>query len=139
MTVKHTSFNVAGTNAGFAYDSEPFFPRVLPSSEVQCSFLMSPLLPYSGAHRDPLYVGAVRALGDMWKSQSFTLRELNCVSRLLASVLLVGSVFFSPLNNLISEVCNFYSYVKVRDHISSPKQSNYYLFGGGRIRSCKKF
>jgi len=65
MAVMHTSLNVAGTNAGLAYDSEPFFPRVLPSSEVQCAVLMSPLLPYCRVHRDPLYIAAVRALGDL--------------------------------------------------------------------------
>jgi len=42
MAVMHTSFNVAGTNAGLAYDSEPFIPRVLPSSEIQCAVLMYP-------------------------------------------------------------------------------------------------
>ena len=96
------------------------FPRVLPSSEVQCAFRMSPLLPYCGVHRDLLYIAAVRALGDPQKTQIFILCKPNFVSRLLTSVLLVGNVF--SLNNLISEGCNFYSYLKVRDHISSPKQ-----------------
>lgn len=105
------------------------FPRALLSSEVQCAFLMSPLLAYCGVHRDLLYVAAVRALGDLYKSQSFTLCKLNYVSRLLTSVLLVGKVFF--LNNLIAEDFNLYSSLKVRDHISSPQQNNKPLFGDG--------
>lgn len=63
MAVTHNSFNVAGTNAGLAYDSEPFFSQGPPF--FRSAFLMSPLLPYCGVHRDPLYVAAIRALGDL--------------------------------------------------------------------------
>ena len=138
MAVKLASFKVAGTNAGRCLRFWAIFPGSSLLLKSSLHSLCPPCCRIVGS-----IVTCTLLLLEHWATCR-NRRVSLCVNWTMFPDCSLQSCwlevfFFFFLNNLISECCNLYSYLKVRDHISSSKQNSWSLFGDWRIRRYKKF